>query len=302
MAHIALIGAGIWGARILRDLLGLGATVTVVDTDPAARAAAVDRGVAAVATLADVGAVDGWVVATPATTHAALLHDLADRPGPVLCEKPLTVDVTEARQVVAALGDRLHVAHVWRYHPAIQRLGELARSGTLGEVHGVRSVRANWTSPRTDVDTVWNLAPHDVTIAIEVLGTVPTPRAALVEHLDGRAVSMWAHLGGAGAPWLVSDSSNRYGDKRREVRVHGSDAVAVLAADGEPIRLERGRDRDPVLESIDPGEGSALERLLAAWLGHVQGGPPPKSDAAEALTVIETVDRLRELAGLGTTA
>jgi predicted dehydrogenase len=183
----------------------------------------------------------------------------------------------------------------------VQQLGEIARSGEIGPVVGLRSTRTNWTSPRTDVDSVWNLAPHDLTLAIEILGAIPAPRAAIAEVHEGRAVGMTALLGDE--PWLVFDVSNRYRDKRREVRVHGRGGVAVMAdPDSGRIEITRGdlsSSLSAAVNDVRPfSTESALTRELAAFLHFLDGGPPPKSSAAEGVEVVTCVARLRELAGL----
>jgi predicted dehydrogenase len=97
------------------------------------------------------------------------------------------------------------------------------------------------------------------------------------------------------APWLVVEASTRHREKRREVRVHGTEAVAVLAGDdAHQVLLERGSEVERVPVVAEP----PLRRELAAFLDHLDGGPPPKSDAAEGLAVVEAVQALRELAGL----
>ena len=113
----------------------------------------------------------------------------------MLCEKPLTANLAEARDLAARSDGRLFVGHIWLHHPGIEALAALARSGELGPVHGVRSFRTNWTSPRTDVDSSWNLAPHDVAIARFLLGHLPAPRFALAERLHDRCVGLLGVLG-----------------------------------------------------------------------------------------------------------
>ena len=283
MSRVGLVGCGRWGAFVHRDLEALGAEVTVVDPAVDGALDDVDR----------LPAVDGVVVATPATTHAEVVGRLLDRSVPIFCEKPFTTDVAEARALVERAGDRIHLMHVWRYHPGVERLGELARSGALGAVRGVRSTRVNGPSPRLDTDPVWTLVPHDLTVAIEVLGHVPAPRAAQADIVDGRALGLWGLCGAD--PWLVVEASTRHVERRREIRVHGDDAVAVLAADdAASVRVERGSEVEEHPVAREP----ALRRELAAFLGHLDGGPPPKSDAAEGLAVVEAVQALRDLAGL----
>jgi predicted dehydrogenase len=281
--RVGLVGCGRWGANIRRDLRALGVEVLVAD--PAVDGAVVDG--------RDLPAVDGVVVATPATTHAEVVAAVLDRGVPIFCEKPFTTDVEAARDLVERGGDRIHLMHVWRYHRGIELLGALARSGALGEVHGLHSIRVNGPSPRLDTDPVWTLVPHDLTVAIEVLGHLPTPRAAAADVDDGRPLGLWALCGED--PWLVIEASSRHRRKRREVRVHGEGAVAILPDDAATsVRVERG---DEVVEHPFLPE-PPLRRELAAFVAHLRGGPPPKSDAAEGLAVVEAVAALRQRAGL----
>jgi predicted dehydrogenase len=112
-------------------------------------------------------------------------------------------------------------------------------------------------------------------------------------------VSLWAHLGGVEEPWLVVEASTRFADKRREVRVHGSDGVAVLAGPGvSELEIARGRAEEPIVERVPFSEDPPLRRELTAFLEHLAGGPPPKSSAREGCDVVEGVARLRTLAGL----
>ena len=295
-----LAGCGRWGLLVLRDLRALGVSVVVADPSAQARAAAEALGVSTVDRIEALPPVEALVVATPAVTHTEVVEALLPRGVPMLVEKPFTTDVGEAERLVAAGGDRLFVGHVWRYHPGVEMLGAMARSGEIGPIAGLKSTRANWTSPRTDVDSVWNLAPHDLTLAIEILGHIPTPRAAIAEVHDGHAVGLSALLGDT--PWLSFDVSNRYRDKRREVRLHGRDGVAVMRdPDAGQIELTRGgigAPGTPAVELRDYSRESALRRQLMAFIGAVRGGPPPKSNAAEGLAVIRALVRLRDLAGL----
>jgi predicted dehydrogenase len=254
---IGLVGCGLWGTLVLRDLSSLDAAVVVADTDDAARASATALGATAVRDAGALPDVDALVVATPAVTHADIVDALLPRGVPLLVEKPFTTSIVDAERLVARGGDRLFVGHVWRYHPGVEQLGEIARSGDIGPIAGVRSTRTNWTSPRTDVDSIWNLAPHDLTLAIEIVGGIPAPRAALAEVQDGRAVGL--------------------------------------------IEITRGDARTrttPAIEVRHVSRESALRRQLAAFLGVLDGGPPPKSTAAEGLDVVKAVVRLRALAGL----
>ncbi|MCC6735448.1 MAG: Gfo/Idh/MocA family oxidoreductase [Bauldia sp.] len=298
---VGLVGCGRWGRVILRDLSALGCAVVVADPDPASRSAAARGGATAVvAEPGELPAVDGIIVATPATTHAAVVGALLDRGVPVFCEKPLTTDVEAARRLAARGAGRLFVMHVWRYHRGVRRLAELAQSGDLGRVLSLRTERKNWTSPRTDTDPVWTLVPHDLTIAKAVFGTIPTPMAARAELVARRPVAMTGILGDA--PFAAFDCSTRFREKRREIRLHCEGGVAVLPDPDSPaieiLRPDAPPDVAPVVQQLDLAGEPALLAELRAFAGFLRGGPPPPTDAAEGLAVVEAVAALRRLAGL----
>lgn len=298
---VGLVGCGRWGQAILRDLVALGCRVAVVDIDPASREAAAGLGADAVlGSVSELFPVDGMVVATPATTHAAIIEDLLVRGVPVFCEKPLTTGSASARRLLAIGAGRVFVMHVWRYHRGVRRLAEIARSGELGPVLSLRTERKNWTSPRLDTDPVWTLVPHDLTIALAILGEIPAPRSARVEVVAGRAVSMMAILGDA--PFVALDCSTRFAGKRREIRLHCRDGVAVLPDADSPfievLRPDSPPDAAPVVQRRALEGEPALLAEMRAFVDYLRGGPAPPTDAREGLAVVEAVEALRRLAGL----
>lgn len=292
-ARVAVLGVGTWGRNIVRDLVALGVEVIAVDPDPAARVAAQQLG--ATAALSDLSElrdeVAGVIVSTPASQHERDVLS-ADALGvPIACEKPLATSTESARRIVDAVGDRLTVLHVWRYHPAIELLGDLVSGGRLGQVRTVRSTRTNWTSPRLDVHPVWTLLPHDLSIAHHLLGGVPELTTARVQWHDDRAVAAWATFEDRHGRSLVAEVSTRTPDKRREVRVDGDTAVAVWTADDPNIvTLASGHEPVPQIETVEVSDEPALRRELRAFVDHVLGGPPPPTDAAEGLAVVEAVE------------
>jgi predicted dehydrogenase len=295
-SRIGLLGCGLWGCNILRDLRLEGSEVTVVDPDPSVRSVALAGGAAAaVSDLHDLPEVDGLVVATPASTHSAVLDPALDRGVPVFVEKPMTTDPESADRLAARGAGRLFVMHVFRYHHGIEALGDIARSGELGSVVALHSTRTHWGTPRHDVDSVWTLVPHDLSIAVAVLGDVPPPRAALAEVVEGRATGMVALLGAE--PGFVLSVSSRARERRREVRLHCTHGTARLP-DSESAEIEVWRDGAPGPERRPLAPDQPLRLELRAFLDHLRGGPPPITTAAEGAKVVRCVAELRRLAGL----
>lgn len=293
--RIGLVGLGSWGRHILRDLLALGCDVCVVARSQAARQQAEEAGATAAPRVDDVPEVDGFVVAVPATAHAEIAYMALERRVPVYVEKPLTVDLEQARRLVAAADGRLFVMDKWRYHPGIEELARIVRTGELGDVVGVRSSRVGWGWPHLDVDPIWTLAPHDLAIGLEILGELPPVVAAVGELVGGELWGLHALLGRR--PWLAIEVSAACAVRRREVRLLCERGVAWLNDPyADSVAVIRGENigGEPELRPISTE--LPLLRELRAFVEHVRGGPPPKSSAAEGMLVVDRVTELREVA------
>jgi len=297
---LGLVGCGLWGEKLLRDALHLGARVWVVDPSEEARARALRIGAEGVyRSSRELPEVDGMVVATPASTHYRVISELLDRRVPIFTEKPFTLALHEAQDLVRQAGERIFVLHVWRYHPGVVALKELMQGGGLGTPNLLRTFRTNWTSPRSDCDPVWTLLPHDLSIFLELTGTLPPVGFARAELSAGRAVGMLVLLDGAFP--CIAEISTRYADKRREIRVHGSEGVAELTSAGNHVLFHRGSaaSEQPRTQRIDLGEQTALQREILAVLHYLRGGPAPTSGADDALLIATRMHEARELAGMG---
>lgn len=300
--HVGLIGCGNWGKLILRDLLALNCQVTVVARSAATRARAAADGAHRVVEDPDaLTGIDGAVVATPTTAHAAVIEPLLRRGIRVFSEKPLAASLDEAERLVELGGDRLFVMEKWRYHPGVEALAAIARSGELGAVVGVQTTRVGWATRELDVDATWHLMPHDLSIAVEILGHVPTPRAAVSYGERDRSDGMIATLGSD--PWCVIEVSERRRKHFREVRLHCRDGSAILPDSySESIIVHRGTGRfepEPPPAELRPiSTEMPLLRELRAFVEYLQGGPAPRSSASEAVASVRAVAELRDLAGL----
>jgi predicted dehydrogenase len=299
VSTIGLIGCGAWGRHILRDLKALGCAVPVVARSPASIARATEGGAdAVVGELDALGAVDGVVVATPTVTHAAVIEALLPRGVPVFCEKPLCPDPEQARALAAAAAGRLFVMDKWRYHWGIEALAAIVRTGELGAPRGLVSVREQWGSPHRDVDSLWIHLPHDLAIALEVLGHLPPARSAVAERVGAVPIGLHGMLGDD--PWCLVTHSAAASAPRRSVRLVCEEGSATLA-DGydDAVLVARGvpeRDVAPERRPVDPEW--PLLRELRTFVEHVRGGPPPRSSAAEHVEIVERLAELRALAGL----
>jgi predicted dehydrogenase len=287
------VGCGSWGRYILRDLLSLACSVSVVARSPESRARA-EGADTIVGSVAELPEVDAIVIATPTTTHATVIEQALERGVPVFVEKPLTNDVAAADRLAAAAGERLFVMDKWRYHPGVELLRDLARDGSLGAVRGLLTTRIGWGNPHDDVDAAWVLAPHDLSIALEILGELPGARAAVAD-LSGDDVQGLVGLLGE-RPWHRLEISVRWPERRREVQLVCEEGVALLA-DGYSDHVLVHRDDADEPERREIATELPLLRELRAFVEHLRGGPPPRSSAAEGALVVRRIAELRALAG-----
>ena len=300
---VGLVGCGRWGRLILRDLLALGCEVTVASRSEVNRQIALDQGAAsAVDSAAGLPAVAGIVVATPTSTHADVVEEMLARDVPIFCEKPLTDDPARAWQLVDKGRNRVFVMDKWRYHPAVERLAEIARRQELGPIVGLRTTRVQPGRIHHDVDPVWILAPHDLSIGLEILGYVPQPRAAVAEYCGDAVMGLVGMLGDD--PWMVLEVSASHAEYRREVRLVCREGTALLSdSHSGCLQIVRPGGRsgrgEPIEEQWPVSDEMPLLRELRAFVDHVKGGPPPRTSATDAATIVTTLAQLRELAGAG---
>jgi UDP-2-acetamido-3-amino-2,3-dideoxy-glucuronate N-acetyltransferase len=179
--RIAVLGAGYWGVNHIRNYNEIGALSVVCDTNAAsldeisARFPGVRTELDLDRVLTD-DSIDGVVIATPAETHYALATRVIEAGKHLLVEKPLALDVNEGRRLVEMAESRgvtLMVGHLLEYHPAVQRLAELIRSGELGELRYIYSSRLNLGKVRREENILWSFAPHDIAIILRLTDEMP---------------------------------------------------------------------------------------------------------------------------------
>jgi predicted dehydrogenase len=126
--------------------------------------------------LLDAPEVQAMVIATPASTHAGLVRAALLAGKHVLVEKPLalsTSDATELVRMALSVGRVLMVGHTFLYNPAVRALRDLVQLGQLGEIYYAYCQRLNLGLFQRDINVIWDLAPHDVSILMYVLGAQP---------------------------------------------------------------------------------------------------------------------------------
>lgn len=180
--RVGIIGCGYWGPQVIRNFNEMPhADLVVVAEKRLDRRQYVRRHYPRVKTVADHHAlvqadVDCVVVATPIHTHYELARDALLAGKHVLVEKPLAGSLAEALELMRLADERqlvLMVGHTFLYNPAVQTLRKLVDQGQLGRIYYVDAARLNLGQFQQNVDVVWDLAPHDISIFLYVLQRMP---------------------------------------------------------------------------------------------------------------------------------
>ena len=199
--RVGLFAYGYWGtnwARVIRETDGL-ELAEIVEPDADRRILAARRypDVETRAIGSSMGSLDAIVVATPTSTHYAICEAALRLGLHVLVTKPMAASLREAEALAAlaeAQGRVLLVDHTFVYTGAVRKLRELAAVGDLGDVLYADSVRINLGLFQPDVDVLWDLAPHDLSILRHVLGEDPSHVAAVGSAPVRHGAAEMAHL------------------------------------------------------------------------------------------------------------
>ena len=307
--RFGLIGLGYWGPKLARNLesLSQASLEIVADLNPLAlkKAKSERPWIKITERIEDVfdSNVDAVVIATPVSTHFELAKQALLRGKHVLVEKPLTACVAEAEELIALAKQQnliLMVGHTFQYSPAVKELRQLIQDGELGEIYCVEIERLNLGLFRSDIDVIWDLAPHDASILLSLLGKAPTRiEAHAYAHLHPSIYDV-AHLN------LEYDSGTTahihvswlHPDKVRRVTVIGDKRMAIYD-DTNPAEMlkifNKGADRgvDPIVSyrhgaiTIPHIEWMEPLRLECEdFARSIRTGEPPEADGRIGLEVV----------------
>ena len=183
MTRIGLIGCGMWGRNLARNLSALGSLAAVADQHPeradsfAAEFGTDSRSVVDVLTG---DGIDGVVIASAAPTHAELACRALEAGRHVYVEKPFAMTLEEARAMAdsaGAHGRQLMVGHLIRHHDAFCELQEQVAAGVIGAVRHVTANRLAMGRIRATESVIHDLCPHDLSLILAIMGEAPTSLA-----------------------------------------------------------------------------------------------------------------------------
>jgi predicted dehydrogenase len=294
--RIAQLGHGRWGAKLRRAFESVDGVELVLVCDPVA--AARDRSPVATAASEQVAFarddIDAIVIATPPELHHEHARAALSAGKHVFVEKPLALAVDDARELVtlaARDGRTLMVGHVVLFDEAVQWIKRFLDAGGLGEVQRASFRRTGSLRADRTVGALWNLAPHDVSLAdywfgapsdVEAFGWTSRPdgldEESLLRLRYARGLAIDIRVG-----WLDSEGA------RRAVLV-GSDSTVVYETAPE-TRLTVYRAGTAQVVELAPRE--PLQAEVEHFVESIRVGRVPLSDGESGLRVVSTLAAAR---------
>ena len=313
MLNIAVIGAGYWGRnhiRVYKELQreGMLNCLKICDIDSHhAEQVANSFGIEYVTDyriIAEDPEIQAVSIVTPSSTHYQLGKELMEAGKDVLIEKPMTMDIGEAEQLVntaAHSGRILMAGHIFRYHAALQELKRRIDRGELGKIQNLVSNRLHFGIPRQDMGVIYALGIHELDTFCYLLG-VNYPEGLMViasssyghniEETAMLAVDFGRTKGYALESWLVPT----YG-KRRDLVVVGTERSAridylnpqelemfdirLVTENGLPVRVE-----DEGKHTIQVPYAEPLKEELQHFIFCVNSRQKPMSDGTVGLRAV----------------
>jgi len=320
MLKVGVIGCGYWGPNLIRNFTQLSRcdVVQVADLD-GARLKYVKGLYPFVETTTDYRdiisdpEIDLVAVATPINTHYQFASEALCAQKHVFVEKPITASVKDA-QLLIDLAEKyqrkLMVGHTFVYTPAVRKMKEIIDSGELGEIYYINSQRLNLGLFQQDINVIWDLAPHDISIILYILGLRPKKVSAIGTSHINSAIEDVAILTMQFSNGLVAFVQTSWldPDKIRRMTVVGSKKMMVFD-DVQPTEKIRIYDKgvevpkhydtfaefhysykygDIVIPRIDGGE--PLHTELAHFIDCIENDETPLSCGSDGLHVVQILE------------
>ena len=324
MIGVGIIGLGYWGPNLLRNVADLpGARlVCASDLQPDRLAVTAARypGIRTTRDAADLiqdPAVDAVAIATPVSTHFDLAMAALEAGKHVLVEKPLSSSCEEGRRLIEEAERRrlvLMVDHTFVYTGAVRKIAALVSSGELGELYYYDSVRVNLGLFQHDVNVIWDLAVHDLSIMDHVLPLKPRAVSATgMSHVAGGHENIAyltlffennfiAHIH---VNWLAPVKVRRtliggsqrmivYDDLEPSEKIKVYDRGITVNSHPENVyeMLVGYRSGDMWAPRLEPAE--ALKTEITHFLDCIERGARPITDGVSGLRVLELVEAASE--------
>ena len=262
--------------------------------------------------------VDAVVIATPVSTHHPLAMEALRAGKHVLVEKPLADSAVHAMEIAERAdqyGRAAMVGHTFQYNPAVTVVRDLIASGELGQVYYINATRVNLGLLQPDINVMWDLAPHDISILLHILGSEPFQVSAMgqVYIQKRKRIHEVAYLTLHFPSGILANIRVSWLDpvKQRRITVVGSKKMLVYddIADEKVILYDKGVEVPPYSDTPEEFHMSyrsgsetvvpvpwqePLRAECQAFVDWIRTGRPACSDAWTGVKVVRILETAQQ--------
>lgn len=316
---IAVVGLGYWGPNLVRNFLGINAVSGVIgcDKDPV-RLEKIKVRFPEIETTLDYNAIlkrediEAVAVVTSVSSHYAIAKAALEAGKHCFIEKPMTATVAQAEDLINLAekkGLKIMVDHTFIYTGAVKKMKEIIDQGRLGDIYYFDSVRVNLGLFQHDVNVIWDLAPHDISIMDFLLQKKPTSVSAVGSCHVGNGLEDIAYLtvnfdnnliahfhvnwiapvkvrttliGGAKSMIVYDDMENS-----EKVKVYDK-GIEVKTQEGVYETLVQYRTGDMYAPKLEQTEALTLE--ANHFIDCIQNDKSPLTDGISGLNVVRILE------------
>lgn len=316
---MGVVGYGYWGPNYVRVLSELPNCEVVVCCDiDKSKLLPLKTNRSSIKTTTDIDmildddTIDAVCMSTPASTHYSLARKCLEKGKNVLVEKPLTLRYSEAKDLVK-IAERMNkilmVGHVYQYHPVMTELKKRIGLGDFGELYYIYSTRTGLGPIRNDTNAMWDLAPHDISMILDLVGSIPKSVSATGSSYLRPNIHDVAFLNIKFRSNIIAQVHVSWLDphKIRRLTIVGSKMMAVFddvdvfgklkifkknvtkskQTDGYEFLLSIA-DGDTIIPKIDSSE--PLKNMCKSFLESIKSGKKPTTDGYNALSILRILE------------
>ena len=302
--HVGIVGCGYWGSKLLEKFANLKkeCDISCYDLDPSVCKQIKDtrpeiKIAGSYEEMLRDNEIDAIVIATPISSHYVLVKKALENNKNVFVEKPLACSSVQAARLVRMAKSKnktLMVDHTFVYSPEIREVKKLVRKGFLGNVWIVNMYWLNLGIFQSDVNVIWDLAPHILSILYELFDEEPIKIYCFASgHIkfdiedDSRITLIYrgCKIVNVHISWLCPA-------KVRQMVIIGDKKTLVYddLANNKIIFYDKLKKFDA--QRLNIKHEDLLQAIVQDFLKCIQNGSTPKSDGSSALRVIKLIEKI----------
>ena len=313
--NIAVVGCGYWGKNLVRNFFELEALYSVSDTNAQTAKDYANKYNVKNLTFNEIvndSNIKGVVLTVPAELHALLSIEAMNKGKHVFVEKPLALNVIDAKLMVETAKKnnvKLMVGHLLHYHPIFKEIKKLVNDGQIGKLKHIQSSRLSFGKFRSEEDVIWSFAPHDISMILSLAEEKPSiircNSKSIIKENHADIANIYIEFPSG----LKSNISVSWINPNKEVKLIITGTKSILIFDDTKIWDEKLTQYSYILENskefsnlkkmnekfIKIPEEEPLKNECQHFINMLKGDQDPFTNGAAGIKVVEVLSAVSKL-------